>query len=201
MAQDCAWGEYIRRDQAEVSFVLQAPRTAWVLQHVYGYAVTRTLGAPVSYTSEAVVCSQDLPAGEFYGLLMHQDAVGVASSVIVTGPGGATLVQGTDYRLQIVSGYTAIVGIIGGGLTRGDSIMVDYTVTPATQTQVDMGTSYAQPAHQWVVSEHGTGKHLTIDIPEAQVVSPVQISLDPKADRMTPVTLRARRGYTLLFDE
>jgi hypothetical protein len=94
-------------------------------------------GDATSVTDEVHV----LTSGEIERLTYKNGAGTKVTSISVTSnPAGTSYSEGTDYEIVVDDeGYSCLVLIDGGGITSGDSLLVDYTYTPYASVSLKSG--------------------------------------------------------------
>lgn len=104
--------------------------------------VTDVTATPVNVSAEVHTLNSD-------GVATLRNAG--ASSITVAGA-----VEGTDYIVAVVGGYTRIVALAGGDLAADDEISVDYTYTPVESTTMPLGHSGPRNYYQVLFEEELT---------------------------------------------
>ena len=132
-------------------------------------------GTPVNITDEQVV----LP-GTTLKALAFKNASGVeVTSIVVTHLSGIpTYVRGTDYEVGVdQNGYTRICrSAAGGAITDGQTVLVDYTYTPAQNKQLKSGGKYSiSPRVVRLSNLNAAGKKFEVTIWRAFNKGPLEI--------------------------
>jgi len=148
-------------------------------------------GSPQTASDETIVLS-----GQTQRRLAHKNGNGtVVTSVVVTNSAGAvTYDAGDDYVLAVDSaGYTVISRVTGGGITDGQSVLVDYSYTPlSAQRLLSGGLGTFQPNVARITNYDDAGREFRLTVYNSSPESGLNITF-PEADAedpaMTPIRM------------
>jgi hypothetical protein len=91
-------------------------------------------GTTVSIANESYILG-----GVFPATINRRNVV--ESSVVVRRANGQILVEGIDYTLEVFPDRTEIRRVVGGGISEGETVLVDYDVGPEPASQIDTVTT------------------------------------------------------------
>jgi hypothetical protein len=94
--------------------------------------------------------------------------------VVTDATGTTTYVEGTDYELDLTNGLIEIT--VGGGITDGDDILVDYDAVASTREQVISGGEPITVAVLFI-ADNPVGANRTILMPNVNVTPDGDFSL------------------------
>jgi len=152
---------------------LEPNMTKWYMLrgHLDSYAVVTT--TPVAITDEEVVLT-DI---DFTRLAFKTASGAVVTGITVTTNAATpvTLTKDTDYTVAVDSeGWTGIARIDGGAITTADTVLVDYTYTPASSLTRSTGGNYTiLPVVLRFINTSESGDENQIDIYEATFQFPM----------------------------
>ncbi|MEK3718869.1 hypothetical protein [Paenibacillus sp. FSL R7-0333] len=150
-------------------------------------------GTPKTVSNEAVTLSNQVQKR-----LLNKNGAGTVVTAVTVKKGATTLVEGTDYNLSVDSaGFTVIVRIPSGGITSGDTVMVNYTYTPlSAQRFLSGGLGTFQPRVARITNYDDAGKEFRITIYKATPESGLNITF-PEADAEDPAMTPIRMNGTM----
>lgn len=132
--------KYIKNQKLNVKFNWLEPQLTKLYmlrgQSIDTYATVAA--SPTAVTDEEVVLNDtDFTAFAYW----NADGTIVSSIVVTTNASTpVTLTKDTDYGVAVSSdGKTGIVRIVGGAISDGDTVLVDYSYTPASQKTLSTG--------------------------------------------------------------
>lgn len=122
-----------------IEFEWLEPASADNMENIAKGLVTKTIvnGTPVPIENESKTLQKNVPV-----FLDNKNGDGseVPISDISTDPGAVSLVEGTDYDVLVIDGKTAVLLSDSYAITT-ESVVIDYTYTPAVSKKVSGGTS------------------------------------------------------------
>lgn len=130
---------FINSQKLNIKFIWLEPELTKLNMLRGGIDTYATVAAsPTAVTDEEVT----LTSLAFTKFAYKNAANTVVTSIVVTTNASTpvTLTKDTDYVVAVSSdGYTGIARIEGGAITSGDTVLVDYSYTPASQKTLSSG--------------------------------------------------------------
>jgi hypothetical protein len=184
----------INSQMADITFIWLEPELSKLNKLRGGLDTYGTTAATPTAVIDEEVVLDDI---DFTRLAYKNADNTVVTSIVVTTNAATpvTLTKDTDYGVGVDSaGWTGIVRIAGGAIGDGDTVLVDYSYTPASQKTLSTGgINIIDPIVMRFTNTNESDKELRVDVYEATINAGMILTyLSDQGEDVNPFTVAAQ---------